>query len=143
MQPKGFTKDSNVLQSSSITQSCSPARSESKIYVSEVTREWFWQGWEGIRLCHLKCKIIFAFSGSHTWRGSRLPCQQKPHTAQLVRQGAASRAEPAAAVQPFETESVKAQGWKAPWDITQSKPHTETGCKTSRLSLTDVSLTLS
>lgn len=62
MQPKGFTKDSNVLQSSSITQSCFPARSESKIYVSEVTREWFWQGWEGIRLCHLKCKIIFAFS---------------------------------------------------------------------------------
>lgn len=62
MQPQGFTKDSNIIQSSSITQCSSPAWSESKINVSEVTREWFWQGWDGIRLCHLKCKIIFAFN---------------------------------------------------------------------------------
>lgn len=46
-------------------------------------------------------------------------------------------------VPPFQPEGVKAEACKEPWDITQSKPHTETGCKTSRLSLTGVSLTLS
>lgn len=114
MQPKRFTKDSNILQPSSIAQSSSPAWSVSKINVSE-----FWQGQEVIRLCHLKCKILFAFKGlppgeapvfpvstsltQHSWRGRAL-C---PELSRL---------------QPFKPEGVKAQGCKAPWDITVQTP---------------------
>lgn len=44
---------------------------------------------------------------------------------------------------PTKPEGVEAESWKAPWEITQSKPCAGTGCKTSRLSLMDVSLPLS
>lgn len=102
------------------------------------------QGWEGTRLCNLKCKIIFAFNILTPGEASVFPVSKSfTQHSWWVRQGAASGAEPAAAVQPFQAEGVKAEGCEVPWDITQPKPHTETACKTSRLFLTDVSLTLS